>query len=50
MTLCRNRSGGVLENVEKVVANFNAKEKATKESYEKTTGKGKRKGINSNEN
>lgn len=44
MTLCRNSSGGVLE------ANSNAKEKATKESYEKTTGKGKRKGSNSNEN
>jgi hypothetical protein len=38
---------GVLENVEKVVANSNAKEKAARESSEKATGKrdkGKRKG------
>ncbi len=38
---------GILENVEKVVANSNKKEKAAKESTEKTTGKhkeGKRKG------
>jgi hypothetical protein len=41
---------GVLEIVEKVVANSNAKENATKESAEKTTGKGKHKGSNSNEN
>lgn len=42
----------VLENVEKVVANSDAKEKAAKERVEKTTGKrdkGKRKGTNSNE-
>jgi len=41
---------GVLENVEKVVANSNAKEKAAKESAEKATGKrdkGKRKGTSS---
>ena len=31
---------GILENVKKVVANSNAKEKATKESTEKVTGKG----------
>jgi hypothetical protein len=41
---------GVLENVEKVVANSKSKEKATKENAEKTTGKGKRKGSISNEN
>ena len=39
---------GVLENVEKVVASSNAKKKALKESTEKVTGKGKRKGTNSN--
>jgi hypothetical protein len=41
---------GVLENVEKVVANSDAKEKAKKESTKKTTGKcekGKRKGSSS---
>ncbi len=41
---------GVLENVKKVVANSNAKEKAAKESAEKATGKrdkGKRKGTSS---
>ncbi len=41
---------GILENVEKVVANSNAKEKATEESIEKATGKcdkGKCKGTNS---
>ncbi len=32
---------GVLENVEKWVANSNTKEKAAKESTEKATGKGK---------
>ncbi len=36
---------GILENVEKVVANSNAKDKATKESSEKPTGKGKHKGT-----
>jgi hypothetical protein len=43
---------GILENVEKVVANSNAKEKATRESSEKATGKcnkGKRKGTGSHE-
>ena len=43
---------GVLENVEKVVANSNAKEKATKENTEKATGKhekGKCKGSSSND-
>ncbi len=43
---------GVLEKVEKVVANSNAKEKAAKESAEKATGKrnkGKRKGTSSND-
>jgi hypothetical protein len=42
---------GVLENLEKVVASSNAKEKATKESAEKSAGKhdkGKRRGTNSN--
>ena len=41
---------GVLENVEKVVANSDAKERAKKESTEKATGKrekGKRKGTSS---
>jgi hypothetical protein len=32
---------GIFENIEKVVASSNAKEKATKESTEKVTGKGK---------
>jgi hypothetical protein len=32
---------GILENVKKVVASSNAKEKAMKESTEKVTGKGK---------
>ena len=44
---------GILENVEKVIANSNAKEKATKESAEKATrkrNKGKRKGNNSHKN
>jgi hypothetical protein len=41
---------GVLEDVEKVVANSKSKEKATKENAEKTTGKGKCKGSISNEN
>ncbi len=44
---------GILENVEKVVANSNAKEKATKENDEKPTGKhdkGKHKGSNSHDN
>jgi hypothetical protein len=43
---------GVLENVEKVVVNSNAKEKAARESSKKTTGKrnkGKRKGTGSHE-
>ena len=40
---------GILENVEKWIANSNAKEKAAKESTEKATGKGKRKGTTSNE-
>jgi hypothetical protein len=43
---------GVLENVEKVVENSNAKETATKESAEKSAGKrgkGKRRGTNSND-
>ncbi len=44
---------GILENVEKVVASSNAKEKAAKESVEKATGKydkGKHKGANLHEN
>ncbi len=44
---------GILENVEKVVANSNTKEKAAIESAEKATGKrdkGKRKGTNSYKN
>ena len=43
---------GVLENVEKVVANSDAKERAAKESSEKATGKrkkSKRKGTGSHE-
>ena len=43
---------GVLENVEKVVSNSDAKEKAARESSEKATGKrdkGKRKGTGSHE-
>jgi hypothetical protein len=43
---------GVLENVEKVVANSDAKERAKKESTEKATGKrekGKRKGSSSSD-
>ncbi len=40
---------GVLENIEKCVANSNAKDKAVKESTEKATGKGKQKGTNPNE-
>ena len=43
---------GALENVEKVVANSNAKKKAAKESAEKSAGKrgkGKRRGTNSND-
>ncbi len=43
---------GVLENVEKVVANSNAKKKAARESSEKATGKldkSKRKGTGSHE-
>ena len=40
---------GVLENIEKCVANSNAKDKAAKESTEKTTRKGKCKSSNSNE-
>jgi hypothetical protein len=40
---------GILENIEKWVANSNAKEKAVKESTEKATGKAKHKGTNSNE-
>ena len=43
---------GVLGNVEKVVANSDAKEKAARESSKKTTGKrnkGKRKGTGSHE-
>jgi hypothetical protein len=42
---------GILENVKKIVANSNAKEKAAKEGTEKATGKrnkGKRKGSSSN--
>ncbi len=39
---------GIPENVEKVVANSNAKDKAAKESAEKATRKGKHKGTNSN--
>ncbi len=39
---------GVLENVKKVVVSSNANKKATKESTEKITGKGKQKGTNSN--
>ena len=39
---------GILENIKKCVANSNAKDKAAKESAEKTTGKGKRKSANSN--
>jgi hypothetical protein len=43
---------GVLENVEKVVVNSTAKEKAAKESAMKSAGKrdkGKRRGTNSND-
>ncbi len=43
---------GILENIEKVVASSNAKEKTAKESIEKATGKcdkGKCKGTNSHE-
>jgi hypothetical protein len=40
---------GILENIKKLVANSNAKDKATKESAEKATGKGKHKSANSNE-
>ncbi len=40
---------GILENIEKCVANSNAKDKAAKESTEKATSKGKHKGTNSNE-
>jgi hypothetical protein len=43
---------GILENVEEVVANSDAKEKAVRESSEKATGKrdkGKRKGTGSHE-
>jgi len=40
---------GILENIEKVVANSNTKDKAMKESTEKATRKGKHKGTNSNE-
>jgi hypothetical protein len=39
---------GVLENVEKVVANSNAKDKAMKESTEKPVRKGKCKGTTPN--
>jgi hypothetical protein len=39
---------GILDNIKKVVANSNAKEKAMKERTEKATGKGKHKGTNSN--
>ena len=39
---------GILENIEKVVANSNTKDKAMKESTEKATRKGKQKGTNSN--
>jgi hypothetical protein len=39
---------GILENIEKLVANSNAKDKAMKESTEKATRKGKHKGTNSN--
>jgi hypothetical protein len=40
---------GILENIEKVVANFNAKDKSARESTKKATGKGKHKGTHSNE-
>ncbi len=39
---------GILEDVEKVIANSNAKDKAAKENTEKATRKGKHKGTNSN--
>ena len=39
---------GIFENIEKVVANSNAKDTATKESAEKATGKVNHKGTNSN--
>jgi hypothetical protein len=49
---CVRKLLGVLENVEKVVVNSDAKEKATRESSERATGKhdkGKRKGTGSHE-